>query len=188
MMEKIANRRARSRDDNRNKGFSLVELIIVIAIMAVLTTILAPQLLRYVERSREAKDKQHIAELLRVFEIACVDYGSEAEYKDGMEMIYARHGGGATYQINGKFGSINPSLMAMMVRFYGPNTNTGGDKGTHYIMPPLTSRKFRSYNSGKGVSFKFVMLNEDGTTTDIGGSGTSGGAMLTVKYTGPSLT
>ncbi|HCT64116.1 MAG TPA: prepilin-type cleavage/methylation domain-containing protein [Lachnospiraceae bacterium] len=39
-----------------NKGFSLVELIIVVAIMAVLVGILAPQYLKYVERSRVAAD------------------------------------------------------------------------------------------------------------------------------------
>ena len=32
-----------------DKGFSLIELIIVITIMAILTAMLAPQLLRYVE-------------------------------------------------------------------------------------------------------------------------------------------
>ncbi len=39
-----------------NQGFSLVELIIVIAIMAVLVGVLAPQFIRYVERSRTQKD------------------------------------------------------------------------------------------------------------------------------------
>ena len=41
-----------------NKGFSLVELIVVIAIMAVLVGVLAPQLIKYVEKSREATDIQ----------------------------------------------------------------------------------------------------------------------------------
>lgn len=41
-----------------NKGFSLVELIVVIAIMAVLVGVLAPTLIRNVEKSREATDVQ----------------------------------------------------------------------------------------------------------------------------------
>ncbi len=46
-----------------NKGFSLVELIIVVAIMAVLIGVLAPQYLRYVEKSRLQKDNTSIAEI-----------------------------------------------------------------------------------------------------------------------------
>lgn len=41
-----------------NKGFSLVELIVVIAIMAVLVGVMAPQFIKYVEQSRRAKDIQ----------------------------------------------------------------------------------------------------------------------------------
>ena len=39
-----------------NKGFSLVELIVVIAIMAVLVGVLAPQFIKYVESSRRSTD------------------------------------------------------------------------------------------------------------------------------------
>ncbi len=40
------------------KGFSLVELIIVIAIMAILVGIVGSQVLPYLNKSREAKDQQ----------------------------------------------------------------------------------------------------------------------------------
>lgn len=41
-----------------NKGFSLVELIIVIAIMAILVGIVGSQVVPYLEKSRKAKDIQ----------------------------------------------------------------------------------------------------------------------------------
>jgi type IV pilus assembly protein PilA len=46
-----------------NKGFSLVELIIVIAIMAVLIGVLAPQFAKYIEQSRRSKDAQAASSL-----------------------------------------------------------------------------------------------------------------------------
>jgi prepilin-type N-terminal cleavage/methylation domain-containing protein len=41
-----------------NKGFSLVELIIVIAIMAILVGVVGTQVIPYLENSRKAKDNQ----------------------------------------------------------------------------------------------------------------------------------
>ena len=40
----------------KNKGFSLVELIIVIAIMAILAAAIAPALIRYIDKSRKTDD------------------------------------------------------------------------------------------------------------------------------------
>ena len=42
----------------KNKGFSLVELIIVIAIMAILIGVMAPQLIKYIEKSKVSSDTQ----------------------------------------------------------------------------------------------------------------------------------
>lgn len=53
-----------------NKGFSLVELIIVIAIMAVLMGVLAPQLLKYVEDSRVQSDESACGEVENAVKIA----------------------------------------------------------------------------------------------------------------------
>ena len=41
-----------------NKGFSLVELIIVIAIMAILVGVMAPQLIKYIEKTNVSADTQ----------------------------------------------------------------------------------------------------------------------------------
>ncbi|MDE6606408.1 MAG: prepilin-type N-terminal cleavage/methylation domain-containing protein [Lachnospiraceae bacterium] len=71
-----------------NKGFSLVELIIVIAIMAVLIGVLAPQYLRYVEKSRLQKDNTSISEVANVLKMSSADE----------TVINALSSSGATYK------------------------------------------------------------------------------------------
>lgn len=58
-----------------NKGFSLVELIVVIAIMAILVAVLAPTLLSKIEESREGTDYSALGELKTAVEEAVL--GSE---------------------------------------------------------------------------------------------------------------
>ena len=58
-----------------NKGFSLVELIVVIAIMAVLVGVLAPQFIKYVESSRRSTDVSN-AETIRSAVLADIAEGS----------------------------------------------------------------------------------------------------------------
>lgn len=52
-----------------NKGFSLLELIIVVAIMAALLMIIAPQYMKYVEKSRNATDLQNARAVMEAIEI-----------------------------------------------------------------------------------------------------------------------
>lgn len=59
--------------ENANKGFSLVELIVVIAIMAVMTSVLAPSLLGYVEKSRMQKDDSAMGEVANAIKLALAD-------------------------------------------------------------------------------------------------------------------
>jgi len=57
-----------------NKGFSLVELIIVVAIIAVLVGVLAPQLIRYVEKGKVSADTEFCDTLHSAITYALMDY------------------------------------------------------------------------------------------------------------------
>jgi len=61
-----------------NKGFSLVELIIVIAIMAILAGAIAPALIRYIDKSRRSNDVT-----------ACKTIKTAIETALGTEDVYA---------------------------------------------------------------------------------------------------
>lgn len=67
-----------------NKGFSLVELIIVIAIMAILAAALAPQLMKYIEKSRVSTDATSCSSIESCVNAALAD---ETAYKQVAAII-----------------------------------------------------------------------------------------------------
>ena len=104
IMEMLQNMKAKN-EKKDNKGFSLVELIIVIAIMAILVGVVGTQVLPYIEKSRHAKDVQVLSGL-------CTDamtaYSSNAANLDAS----------ATYTITITKGASDISV----------STGTGSDK------------------------------------------------------------
>lgn len=82
-----------------NKGFSLIELIIVIAIMAVLVAIIAPNLTKYLGKSKKETDNTNKNEVIKQVK-NCI---SEAA-TDGT-MVVSGGSGTAVYQVKG--GSVH---------------------------------------------------------------------------------
>ncbi len=62
-----------------NKGFSLVELIVVVLIMAIIAVALAPQVMKWVENSRKSTDAQNYDSIVSAANIAL---SNELVYKD----------------------------------------------------------------------------------------------------------
>ncbi len=58
-----------------NKGFTLLELIVVISIIAVLAAVLAPQFIQYVDKARQANDLQIANSYMKAASVAVLDIG-----------------------------------------------------------------------------------------------------------------
>lgn len=68
---------------NWNLGFTLVELIIVIAIIAVLSAVAAPQYIKYVEKSKISTDMDMATNIHSAVIVLCTDgtvTGDDADY------------------------------------------------------------------------------------------------------------
>ena len=59
---------------HNNKGISLIELIIVIAIMGVLVGVLAPNFTRYIYKAKRSKDVQTADAIARAVEVAFIEH------------------------------------------------------------------------------------------------------------------
>ena len=73
------------RGNRKDNGFTLVELIIVIAIIAILIAVLVPNYVKYLDRSRWASDKNDCENLLNEVRTAVITVENRGdEVKDGI--------------------------------------------------------------------------------------------------------
>lgn len=105
------------------KGFSLVELIIVIAIMAALVAILAPQYIKYVDNSRKTADKNTAEEIFTACKVATTESslttGFYAEWDGNNLTIYNITAAGA------KDTSVNSTAAGLIATNLGTSQASG---------------------------------------------------------------
>ena len=71
----------------KNKGFSMVELIIVIAIMMVLAGVLAPMLLKYIKKSKEAHCVNNREAIKSEFDAQCAEGNVDLDNNEEVEKV-----------------------------------------------------------------------------------------------------
>ena len=80
-----------------NKGFSLVELIVVVLIMAIIAVALAPQVMKWVENSRISTDCDTYDGLIANIQVALTDKNAYAAAKvNGYSRVFSIANGGTT--------------------------------------------------------------------------------------------
>ena len=127
-----------------NKGFTLVELIIVVAIIAILTVAVAPQYLKYVEKSREASDVNAVEEVINVMSVAVADPSCSVV--------------SGTVTVNGTSGTL------VVADKTGFDTNVPESIATMVTMPEIQSTK------GKALNFE-VTIAIDGAGVTVSDDG-----------------
>lgn len=131
-----------TRGEKKNGGFSLVEMIVVIAIMAILVGILAPAYLRYVEKSRKQRDDSTAEEIRHAAEIVVLSGTYEItsgtaiitfDKANGIVVTQDPLGTALDAELSGLFGTLSDikpvskayDSMAYTITIYAPATDGG---------------------------------------------------------------
>lgn len=132
-------------DQNKNKGFTLVELVIVVAILAILVGILAPAYSKYVERSAESTDLENVRTAYGEVMIA-----AEIEEEKDVRKVVSLKQKKAGWQ------SSNTVTIAGI-------SHSNGDQDTvHWKGDPVAGGVCEvSYNPKTGILFDWKGKNED---------------------------
>ena len=132
-----------------NKGFSLVELIIVIAIMAILAAAIAPALIRYIDKSRKADDLQLAGNIASAASAALANEDAYAEINFGTnnEDVEIAKGDNVTSKSIGSFVNGDATSGTELVKEI--NSTMGTNNKIKYTKGALSEVQIMATSEGK---------------------------------------
>lgn len=119
-----------------NKGFSLVELIIVIAIMAILAGALAPALIKYIAKSRRSSDVSNGGTIQSAMQAALSDEAAYDAASDAKTWTALPTSGSDDF-----WKVVDDNLSGGLTAFQKIKTTKLGEKGTD-AKKKITNGKF----------------------------------------------
>ena len=123
-----------------NKGFTLVELVIVVAILAILVGLLAPQYTKYVEKSRKAADVDNMNEMVKAVQVYEADTDND---------------------------TLTPSETAYTITMTATTTTVSDalKKAVEEYVPDYASKKLKSKKWGTAGIKADITVTKDGKIT-----------------------
>lgn len=143
-----------------NKGFSLVELIIVIAIMAILAAALAPQLIKYIEKSRISSDKTAAASVKSAFDTAISNEDAYDEAVAGANVITCTTS--ADLSGSGTLTNLIDEMASTLTDLKAPKSKVGKAGKTYFVSWDVKNDKITDIHYGTGSSY-----TANATSTDV---------------------
>lgn len=136
---------------NKNEGFTLVELIIVVAIMGVLIAILAPVYARHVEKSRETVDIANVRS-------AYAEIMAEVMDEDASNIVKVVK----LKQKRDDWQAFDPVVIAGKTHY-----KSQGDTDNWKGIPVADGECEVSYNASTGILFEWKGIGKDTSETTI---------------------
>ena len=133
---------------NNNKGFTLVELIVVLVILAILAAILVPALLGYIDKAREGQYAEEAHSILTAAQGYCTEQ-------------YAKNPTATISSIDTDY--VNTIVAPTDVSTISVKMGTGTDRETHTIKEMEVTFTSQNKKSGK---MKFDGANWEVDSTD----------------------
>ena len=136
---------------NKNEGFTLVELIIVVAIMGVLIALLAPAYARHVEKSRETVDIANVRS-------AYAEIMAEVMDEDASNIVKVVK----LKQKRDDWQAFDPVVIAGKTHY-----KSQGDTDNWKGIPVADGECEVSYNASTGILFEWKGIGKDTSETTI---------------------